>query len=435
VINHAIRFTLQNNIVLNQFIYPASHTANPGNTNAAIQPPMGARFRLKASVDISQLNPEARVIAQAMKDYGMIVADNGSNFYFSGASYAVDANNQQVLTWNDNDIQDTVHGLKSLHFSDFEVVDTTPVVSGLSSPNGAAGTVLTVTGQNFTGAAGHLQVFFGNTPATVVTVVDDGHLSVVVPAGSGTVDVRVQSGATTGSNSSNFTSPIFGNGISMVTAADRFTYGTGTAATPNQLYVSLVYQDLLQRSADAGGLAYWSQMLDQGLPRTQFVQMVEASQEYRTDVVQGLYRKVLGRSADPTGLSVWVSYLGQGNTADQLEAALLGSGEYYARAGGTNAALIQAIYQTVLNRSVDPTGAQVWGQALAQGATPNAVAAAILGSVEAETIEVQTLYNQFLRRSAESGGLGYWVSALQQGLHREDLIADLLASNEYYALA
>src|SRR5262245_53636396 len=80
-INHAIRFTLQNSIILNQFLYPASHTANPGNNNPAVQPPMGARFRLKAGVDISQLNPESRVIAQAMKDYGMIVADNGSNFF------------------------------------------------------------------------------------------------------------------------------------------------------------------------------------------------------------------------------------------------------------------------------------------------------------------------------------------------------------------
>src|SRR5262249_2577749 len=116
VINHAIRFTLTNSVILDQFIYPASHVANTGS-NAAVQPPMGPRFRLKASVDISHLNPQARVIAQAMKDYGMIVADNGSNFYFSGASYSVNASNQQTLTWDDNDIQDTTNGLKSLHFS------------------------------------------------------------------------------------------------------------------------------------------------------------------------------------------------------------------------------------------------------------------------------------------------------------------------------
>ncbi len=435
VINHAIRFTLQNSIILNQFLYPASHTANAGNTNAAIQPPMGARFRLKASVDISTLNPQARIIAQAMKDYGMIVADNGSNFFFSGASYAVDASNHIALTWNDNDIQDTLHGLKSLHFSDFEVVDLTPVVSSLSSANGAAGSTITIVGQNFTGAAGHLQVFFGNTQATGVTILDDSHLNVVVPAGSGTVDVRVQSGLATGSDPSNYTSPIFGNGISRVTANDRFTYGSVVSLTPNQRYVSLVYQDLLQRTADSFGLAYWSQQLDQGLPRTQFVQQVEASQEYRTDVVQSLYRQFLGRSADVTGLSVWVGFLGQGHGVDELEALLLGSDEYFARAGGTNAALIQAIYQAVLNRSVDSLGAQYWGQALAQGTARSAVAAAILGSVEADSLLVQSLYSQFLHRTAESSGLNYWVMALQHGLHREDLIADLLGSDECYGLA
>ena len=228
VINHAIRFTLQNSVILDQFIYPASHIANSGS-NAAIQPPMGARFRLKASVDISSLNPESKIIAQAMKDYGLIVADNGSNFFFSGASCSVDAGNNFALTWNDNDIQDTVHGLKSLTFSDFEVVDLAPIVTGLSTASGPAGTQVTVTGQNFSGAAGRLQVFFGTTPATSVTVVDDGHVLAAAPAGSGTVDVTVQSGVSDPDDSSNINSPIFGYGVSAVSTADRFTY---VAATP-----------------------------------------------------------------------------------------------------------------------------------------------------------------------------------------------------------
>ena len=236
VINHAIRFTLQNSVILDQFIYPASHIANPGNTNPGIQPPMGARFRLKASVDISQLNPESKIIAQAMTDYGMIVADNGSNFFFSGASYAVDASNNIALTWNDNDIQDTLHGLKSLHFSDFEVVDLTPTVTGLSTPSGPAGTVVTITGQNFSGAAGHLKVLFGTQTATNVTVLDDTRVRAVAPAGSGTVDVRVQSGVSDPNDSQNIKSPVFGYGTSAISQADQFTYGNGppTITSDNQ---------------------------------------------------------------------------------------------------------------------------------------------------------------------------------------------------------
>ncbi len=230
VINHAIRMTLKNNIILNQFVYPASHVANPGNTNAAVQPAMGARFRLKANVDISTLNPQSKIIAQAMKDYGLIVADNGSNFFATGASDAVDAANNRTFTWDDNDIQDSTRGLKSLTFSMFEVVDTTPVVSGLSASTGAAGTTITVTGQNFSGAAGQLSVFFGSTAATNVTYVDDSHLRVVVPAGTGTVDVRIQSGVNIGS-SQNIKAPIFGYGTSAVVSADQFTYGSGGGAT------------------------------------------------------------------------------------------------------------------------------------------------------------------------------------------------------------
>ncbi|MGO9597622.1 MAG: IPT/TIG domain-containing protein [Isosphaeraceae bacterium] len=224
VINHAIRMTLQNNIILDQYLYPASHVANPGITNSAIQPPMGARLRLKANVDISGLDPESRVIAQAMKDYGLIVADNGSNFFITGASYSVDANNNVALTWDDNDIQSSTHGLKSLTFSDFEVVDTTPIVTGLSASSDSPGSSITITGQNFSGAAGQLQVLFGSTAATNVTLVDDSHVTAVVPAGTGTVDVRVQSGVTE-QDSDNIKNPIFGYGISAVTSADRFTYG------------------------------------------------------------------------------------------------------------------------------------------------------------------------------------------------------------------
>jgi hypothetical protein len=258
VINHAIRITLQNNIILDKFLYPASHIADPGNTNAAVQPPMGARLRLKASVDISTLNPESRVIAQAMKDYGVIVADNGSNFFATGASYSVDANNKFALTWNDNDIQDSTHGLKSLTFSDFEVVDLRPAVTGLSASTGAAGSTITVTGSNFSGAAGHLEVFFGGKAATDVTVVDDSHVTATVPAGTGTVDVRVRSGIRV-SDTENIKNPVFGYGVSAFTAADRFTYNQAptvaqpASATPNPVTTTTTSLSVL--GADDGGEA------------------------------------------------------------------------------------------------------------------------------------------------------------------------------------
>ena len=196
--------------------------ANPGNNNRSIQPPMGARFRLKASVDISMLNPQSKIVAQALKDYGLIVADNGSAFYLSGASDAVGATNQFAITWNDDDIQDTIHGLKSLLFTNFEVVDLSPSVTNVSPAQAAAGASVTISGGNYSGAAGQLSVWFG-TYQVPATITDNAHLTAVAPPGAGTVEVRVQSGVTGADPSANYTSSIWGYGVSLTSAAGHFT--------------------------------------------------------------------------------------------------------------------------------------------------------------------------------------------------------------------
>ncbi|MEO5927581.1 MAG: hypothetical protein ABIO72_02660 [Patescibacteria group bacterium] len=109
-INHAIRFTVSQS--QRGYILPATHFAGSNNNNLA---PMGLRVRLKANYDISNLTGQAKVIAEAMKKYGMIVADNGSNWYFQGGTDS---------RWND----DELNGLKNIPGSAFEAVDTGPIV-------------------------------------------------------------------------------------------------------------------------------------------------------------------------------------------------------------------------------------------------------------------------------------------------------------------
>jgi len=106
-IDHALRFTAP--CTAARYVYPARHEAATCPSRWA--PPMGLRLRLKASVDISKLPHQARVVAQALKTYGMILADNGSPWYISGAP------NRR---WND----DALHQLDRLSGRDFEVVDT-----------------------------------------------------------------------------------------------------------------------------------------------------------------------------------------------------------------------------------------------------------------------------------------------------------------------
>ena len=80
-IDHPVRFTAP--VTQRAYLWPARHFAS-SNTNPDL-PPMGAWFRLRADFDTSRLAPQARVVAEALKVHGMILADNGSSWYLSGA--------------------------------------------------------------------------------------------------------------------------------------------------------------------------------------------------------------------------------------------------------------------------------------------------------------------------------------------------------------
>jgi hypothetical protein len=104
-IHHAIRFTLQK--TRKAYVHPATHYAS--NLTDLSYPPMGARFRLKASFNISGYSIANQVILQAMKTYGLILADNGSNMYFSGAPDS---------RWDDQDL----NALKNISADNFEMI-------------------------------------------------------------------------------------------------------------------------------------------------------------------------------------------------------------------------------------------------------------------------------------------------------------------------
>lgn len=106
-INHAIRFTAPR--TRRAYVYPARHQA--GASDDPDLPPMGARVRLKDSVDIASYPKQSQVVLTALRRYGAILADNGSAWYFSGAPDP---------RWDNDDL----HSLDRLDGSDFEVVDT-----------------------------------------------------------------------------------------------------------------------------------------------------------------------------------------------------------------------------------------------------------------------------------------------------------------------
>jgi fibronectin type 3 domain-containing protein len=143
-IHHAIRFTMQhtkNDANDGYFVEPATHAAG---TDWGVSNVMGMRIRLKASFDISGYSAANQVILTAMKQYGMILADNGGYFYFQGVPDP---------RWNDDDLEN----LDSIQSSNFEVVQMTPAFPGWdanTAPTGAPPTINSFTASPSTVAAG-----------------------------------------------------------------------------------------------------------------------------------------------------------------------------------------------------------------------------------------------------------------------------------------
>jgi hypothetical protein len=148
-VRHAIRFTLQdtkdddNN---GYFVEPASHAAG---TLWGVSNIMGMRIRLKAGFNVSGFSKTNQVILNAMKNYGMILADNGGDFFFQGAPDA---------RWDDNDLDN----LKNIGSENFEVVQMTPAFPGWDENSAPTGKVPTIS--SFTASATSVQ------PGTAVTL-------------------------------------------------------------------------------------------------------------------------------------------------------------------------------------------------------------------------------------------------------------------------
>jgi hypothetical protein len=112
VIPHALRFTAS--LTQEAYVWPARHQA--GATTDTSVPPMGQRFRLNAGIDIGGFSPTNQIILQSLKTYGMLLADNGSDWFLSGVPDD---------RWDNDDLRELQ---ERIHGSDFEAVDCSSLV-------------------------------------------------------------------------------------------------------------------------------------------------------------------------------------------------------------------------------------------------------------------------------------------------------------------
>jgi parallel beta-helix repeat protein len=207
------------------------------------------------------------------------------------------------------------------------------------------------------------------------------------------------------------------------------------APTPNQPYVAHLYLDLLGRSVEDAALSAWGGALDSGaMSRAEVAEAIVHSAEYRTDQVQALYQHYLRRAADPQGLAAFVHFLEAGGTVEQAAAAIVTSPEYrQAQGSGSTSGWLEALYADVLNRVPDADGLAAWQNALAQGMSMAQAAQAFFLSHEYERDLFGGYYEHYLNRGSDQAGMNVFSMAMSRGVRDEDVVAALVASDEYFA--
>jgi hypothetical protein len=228
-INHAIRFTMQNtkdDANGGYFVLPATHAA--GNI-WGVSNVMGMRIRLKASYDISGYSPANQVILTAMKKYGMILADNGSYFFFQGASDP---------RWDDNDLVN----LEQVGSENFDVIQMNPEFPGwdtATAPTGASPVINSFTASASSVASGTPVTFTYSASGDSYDYID---MIGPVVAGSGTVTISPTQTQTYTLYSTNeygqtASTPVRVTVPGSVVAAPIFTPPAGTYKTPQTVTI------------------------------------------------------------------------------------------------------------------------------------------------------------------------------------------------------
>jgi hypothetical protein len=200
-----------------------------------------------------------------------------------------------------------------------------------------------------------------------------------------------------------------------------------------QAWVTQMYLDTLGRSVDPTGMGTWVGALEGGASRLDIMELVVRSLEFRVHAVNTAYQQTLHRAADPTGMNAALQLLGGSGTLEQVKASLMGSAEYYfARGGGTDGGFLTAVLSDALSQP--PAGVQggvaFWGNVLA-GDTRSDVALQILQNVSAEEAFVEGLFLSLLKRSS-GGGNAFWAGQILGGMRAEDVVANIVASREYF---
>ncbi len=211
----------------------------------------------------------------------------------------------------------------------------------------------------------------------------------------------------------------------------------------NSSWLDHAYLDILGRARDTGSQGFLTQ-LNSGVSLSVVATALVGSTEYRTNLVTLVYATYLQRQAGAADVQVWLPVIGQSSAGagkpspdDQFFVGVIGSPEYFVTSGNTELAWTTSLYTKLLGRTPDSAGLTnaLVGVLNGFSATRQTIATAIATSTEAETAVVAGYYTQFLGRTGSAAELSPWVTLLKSGGSREQVIAAITSSAEYFQKA
>jgi hypothetical protein len=212
-----------------------------------------------------------------------------------------------------------------------------------------------------------------------------------------------------------------------------FLISTTAYATPNDKFVGQVYTDLLHRTPAPAEVAGFANPLNSmSITRSGVAMAVLNSDEFLTIETNDFFNALLHRPPLTTELGGYVAVL-KATSFEQAQATLAGMPEYFSsRGGSTNNGYLDALYSDLLHRVVDPAARTAFGGALTGGTlSREQVAATVLHSFEYDTLLVGGYYSKFLGRPTDAGA-GAYATELQNGVKDQQVIAQIISSQEYF---
>lgn len=220
--------------------------------------------------------------------------------------------------------------------------------------------------------------------------------------------------------------PQFGQNSANTGSAETYWDGAKWMAP----WLSAVYEDLLNRTADDSGVTYWSSRLASDLSKGDLANQFSLTDEWLGVVVDDLYLSILDRGPDASGRAYWIGQLRAGKPTADVVSSFFSSSEYFASVGGTNPLFVDALYQGILDRGPDASGKSYWVERLDAGTPRGDLSILVYTSYESGGRRVDSLYASLLNRAPDAGGRDYWANYLTAG--DEIALAALLVGSEEY---